>query len=67
MSEARMQLIRRFAAAAVLAEDMEAKLANGEQIDIAEFAQLSSTLVRLTNHLGLERIPRDVSPYLRSR
>jgi hypothetical protein len=37
-SESRKQLIRRFAAAAVLAEQMEARLARGEQIDIAEHA-----------------------------
>ena len=33
-SEARLQLVRRFAAAACLAELMEARLANGEQIDL---------------------------------
>ena len=32
-SEARQQLIRRFAAAAVLAEQLESKLANGATID----------------------------------
>jgi hypothetical protein len=32
--EARKQLIRRLAAAAVLAEQMEARLANGEEISI---------------------------------
>jgi len=53
---------RRFAAAAVLAEQMEGRLANGETIDIAEHAQLSSTLVRITNHLGLERVPKDITP-----
>jgi hypothetical protein len=35
-SESRLQLVRRFAAAAVLAERMEARLANGEEINIAE-------------------------------
>ena len=64
LSEARMQLVRRFAAASVLAEQMEGRLANGEQIDIAEHAQLSSTLVRLTNHLGLDRVPRAVNSYV---
>jgi hypothetical protein len=59
-SESRLQLIRRFAAAAVLAEQMEARLANGEQIDIAEHATLSSTLVRLAQRIGIDRVPRDV-------
>src|SRR5262245_35092729 len=35
-SESRQQLIRRFAAAAVLAEHEEAKLASGEQINITD-------------------------------
>ena len=41
-TESRKQLIRRFAAAAVLAEQMESRLANGEQINIAEHAQLAA-------------------------
>ena len=64
MSEARAQLIRRFAAAAVLAEQMEARLANGEQIEIAEHAILSSTLVRLAQRIGINRVPKDISPTL---
>ena len=64
-SEARKQLIRRFAAAAVLAEQMEARLARGEDIDINEHATLSSTQVRLAARIGVDRIPRDVTPSLR--
>jgi hypothetical protein len=64
LSEARLQLIRRFAAAAVLAEQMESRLANGEQIDIAEHALLCSTLVRVGQRIGIDRIPRDISPSL---
>jgi hypothetical protein len=61
-SEARKQLIRRFAAAAVLAEQMEARLARGEEIDIAEHATLSSTQVRLAARIGIDRLQRDVTP-----
>src|SRR4029077_14802430 len=43
-SESRLQLIRRFAAAAVLAEQIESRLANGEQIDIQEHATLSTSM-----------------------
>jgi hypothetical protein len=64
ISEARLQLIRRFSAAAVLAETMESKLANGEQIDINEHATLSSTLVRLAQRIGIDRVPKDISPTL---
>ena len=63
-SESRLQLIRRFAAAAVLAEQMESRLANGETIDINEHATLSSTLVRLSAKIGINRLPRDVTPSL---
>jgi hypothetical protein len=40
---------------------MEARLANGEQIDITEHATLSSTLVRLAAKIGIERVPRDIT------
>jgi hypothetical protein len=63
-SESRLQLIRRFAAAACLAEQMESRLANGEQIDIGEHATLSSTLVRLAAKIGIDRVPQDVTPSL---
>jgi hypothetical protein len=64
LSEARQQLIRRFAAASVLAEEMEARLANGAQIDINEHATLSSTLVRLASRIGIDRIARNITPTL---
>jgi hypothetical protein len=54
----RKQLIRRFAAAAVLAEQLEGRLANGEQIDIQEHATLSSTLVRLAQRIGIDRVAK---------
>src|SRR6516164_4079775 len=54
-SEARQQLVRRFAAAAVLAEQLEARLANGEDISIAEHALLCSTLVRVARQIGVGR------------
>jgi hypothetical protein len=46
--EARLQLIRRFAAAA--AEQMEARLANGHSINIADHALLSSTTLLREYH-----------------
>jgi hypothetical protein len=63
-SESRLQLIRRFSAAAVLAERMESRLANGEQIDIQEHALLCSTLTRLASRIGIERRCRDITPTL---
>ena len=63
-SESRIQLIRRFAAAAVLAEQMEAELARGKSIDIREHALLCSTMVRVARQIGIERVPRNVTPSL---
>src|SRR5215471_14249443 len=59
-SESRLQLVRRFAAAAVLAERMEARLANGEEINIAEHGLLCSTLVRIAQRIGINRVPKTI-------
>jgi hypothetical protein len=64
LSEARLQLIRRFAASAVLAEQLESKLANGEEIDVSQHALLCSSLVRLANKIGINRIAKDITPSL---
>lgn len=63
-SEARLQLIRRFSAACVMAEEVEAALVNGEEISIAEHSLLSSTLVRLAQRIGISRMPKNVTPHL---
>ena len=62
LSEARLQLCRRFAAAACIAEQMEADLANGKTIDITEHAQLCSTLVRVAQRIGINRIAKEIGP-----
>jgi hypothetical protein len=64
MSEARMQLCRRFAAQSVQAENLEARLAMGEPVSIAEHSLLSSTLVRLAARLGIERRAHKIVPDL---
>jgi hypothetical protein len=63
-SQARLQLIRRLAALSVQLEALEAKLAEGAEIDITEYTVLTSTLVRVISRLGLERRSRgrDVTP-----
>jgi hypothetical protein len=48
----------------VLAENMEAKLAMGEAIDLSEHALISSTLVRLVTRLGIDRQAKDISSSL---
>jgi hypothetical protein len=62
LSAARAQLIRRYAAASVLAEQMEIRLAAGEEIDVERFSLLCSTLVRVAARIGINRIPRNLTP-----
>ena len=66
-----LQLIKRFAASAVMAEHMEAKFARGEEIDIQEHALCCSNQVKIAKQIGVDRISRDVTPtlaeYLKSR
>jgi hypothetical protein len=67
LSEARLQLIARFAGAAVLAEQIETQIiSGGAPIKIEEYSGLISSLVRIANKIGLDRIPRNVSLDLKS-
>jgi hypothetical protein len=61
-SEIRLGLLRRLAATTVQAEMLEARMVNGEAIDIATLCTLASTTVRLSQRLGLERRARNVTP-----
>jgi hypothetical protein len=63
-STAKLQLLRRLAAASVLAEMMEAKGLDGEQFNVAEFCNLASTALRLSAKVGLSRFKKDVTPRL---
>ena len=63
-TEARFQLIRRFAAACVMAEQMEGRLVLGEVIDIERHSLLCSTLVRIAQRIGIARVPKNVTPTL---
>jgi hypothetical protein len=60
-SQTTIEVVRRFAAIAVLAEQMESRLVNGEAVNSAEFCLLASTLTRLSNKIGLRRIPKAVA------
>jgi hypothetical protein len=63
-SEIKLGLIRRLAATTVQAEMLEARMVNGEAIDIATLCTLASTTVRISQRLGLERRARNVTPSL---
>jgi hypothetical protein len=64
MAEARVQLVRRFSAAAVLAEQIEAKLVMGQPVNIGEHAQLTSAMVRVASRIGINRRAREIMPTL---
>jgi len=51
-SEIKLGLVRRLAATTVQAEMLEARMVNGEAIDIATLCTLASTTVRLSQRLG---------------
>jgi hypothetical protein len=63
-SEIKLGLVRRLAATTVQAEMLEARMVNGEPIDIVTLCTLASTTVRLSQRLGLERRARNVTPSL---
>ena len=63
-SESRRQLIRRFSAACVLAEDLEGRLARGEEIDVERHALLCSTMTRLAHRIGIDRRAKNIAPSL---
>jgi hypothetical protein len=63
-SDIKLGLLRRLAAVTVQAEVLEAKMINGEHVDIGILCTLASTTVRLSQRLGFERIARNVGPTL---
>jgi hypothetical protein len=66
LSVAQLSLCRRAAALEVELERLEAKLSNGEEVDLDRYGRAASHLRRLLETLGLRRVPRDVTPTLRS-
>lgn len=59
-SEVRLGLIRRLASTTVAAELLEARMVNGESVDLNKLCTLASTTVRLATRLGIERQPKPV-------
>jgi hypothetical protein len=49
----------------LLAEQLEAALANGQEINVERHALLCSTLTRLAQRIGIDRRTRNVTPALR--
>jgi len=65
-SEAIMLIIRRAATIAVWCEQAEVAMANGDDLDIAEFTTATNALRRLLVDIGLERRTKDITPDLRT-
>lgn len=55
-------LVEAFAGAAIQVEDLNTRLVMGEKVDVLAHSNVISTLVRVASRIGLERIPRDVTP-----
>lgn len=62
LTEAQFQLIRSAAGLVVLREALDAKALNGEEIDTGDYCRISNSLRRLLSTVGLDRVPRDVTP-----
>lgn len=61
VGEGQRQLARRFAALAVEAESLEARMADGEPLDLERYLPLTNALRRVAATLGVER-PPDLPP-----
>ena len=60
-SDIKLGLLRRLAAVTVQSELIEARMINGEAVDIGTLCTLASSALRLSSRLGVERVPREVS------
>jgi hypothetical protein len=65
-SDIKLGLLRRLAAVTVQSELIEARMINGEAVDIGTLCTLASTSVRLATRLSpsLERVAKEVGPTL---
>ena len=57
-------LVEAFAGAAVVVNDLNARLLMGSKVDVVEHSQVIGILVRIAARLGVKRVAKDVSPSL---
>ncbi len=62
LSEAQVSLVRRASAIEVELEQAEGKLSRGEAVDLDAFTRAASHLRRILETLGLQRVPKDITP-----
>jgi hypothetical protein len=60
-SEIKLGLLRRLASVTVQVEMLEARMVNGEVVDISTLCQLASTALRLSSRLSIERVPKPIN------
>lgn len=66
LSEGERQLARRCALLSMECESLEAKSVGGAEIDLDTYGMLTDRLGRALQRLGIKRVPKDVTPDLRS-
>ena len=64
LPELKLALVRRAAALVTECEKLEARLAEGEEVDVDLLGRLTGHTRRLAEILGTDRKPRDVTPSL---
>ena len=60
MSEAQLSLVRRAAALECELEGMEARMSQGDQVNLELYGRLTDRLGRTLQRVGLKRVPRPV-------
>jgi hypothetical protein len=60
------QIIQRAALLGTLAEDLETRWLDGEQIDPGTLCAIGNAQRRLLEAVGIKRVPRDITPKLSS-
>jgi hypothetical protein len=60
-SAVRVGLVRRLASVTLQTEMLEARMVNGETVDVSALCQLASTALRLSSRLSIERVLRPVN------
>ena len=66
LSENQRQIIRRIASLSVWCESEEARMADGEEVDIDRFQRTANSLRRLCESIGLRRTAKDITPDIRA-
>lgn len=61
LSAIELALVEAFVGASMTLDALNAKLLLGEKVDLAQHAQMSSTMVKIASRLGLQRRARNIT------